>query len=149
MVNEYGVCTYGGKFLPAKRGKGFRDYRPGARMGGGFASGITRVEFGDGGVEVVDVEHEATCIPVFFVDFDNAEELHTQGIGLLIVSRKAGTIKEDALSADRDRSRRYVLGSEVSTGSDVGDVGLPTASDADAHYPTTIVSHHVFGEHFG
>ncbi|HXZ15025.1 MAG TPA: hypothetical protein VEH77_03490 [Roseiarcus sp.] len=68
---------------------------------------------------------------------------------MLIAGGKLCTVKEEALSPGRNGGRHYVLGPDFSTGSDVGDVGVPSASDACAHYPTAIVGQDVFGQQFG
>ena len=68
---------------------------------------------------------------------------------MLIASGKEGTVKGNALSAGRNIGRCYVPGPDLCPGPDVGDVGLPSASDAGAHYPTAIVSQDVFGQYLG
>ena len=47
-----------GKFVPVERGVGPRDDRPRVRVGGRFAGEVPSIEFGEGGVDVIKVEHD-------------------------------------------------------------------------------------------
>ena len=61
------------QFVPVERGVGLRDDRPRVRVGGRFAGEVPRVELGDGGVEVVEVERDDRRDPVVGVDLDDVE----------------------------------------------------------------------------
>ncbi len=47
-----------GEFVSVDRGVGIRDHRPRVRIGGRFAGEVARVELGEGGVDVVEIEHD-------------------------------------------------------------------------------------------
>ena len=56
MVDVHPIRCRRGKLVPFDRGEGPRDDRPCARVRGRFAGEVTGVEFGEGGVDVVEVE---------------------------------------------------------------------------------------------
>ena len=56
IVTQSGVVA--GSSCRSERGVASRDHRPRVRVGGRFAGEVPRVELGDGGVEVVEVEHD-------------------------------------------------------------------------------------------
>ena len=62
-----------GKLAPVERGVGPRDDRPRVRVGGRFAGEVPGVEFVEGGVDVVEVEHDGRRDPFVGVDLDDAE----------------------------------------------------------------------------
>ena len=51
--------------------------RPCVRVGGRFAGEVASIEFFDGGVDVVEVEHDARHDPLFGVDLSDAEHRRT------------------------------------------------------------------------
>ena len=61
------------EFVPVELGIGTRDDRPGVRVGGRFAGEVPGVEFGEGGVDVVEVEHDDRHDPSVGVDLGDAE----------------------------------------------------------------------------
>ena len=61
--------------MPVERGVGPRDDRPRVRVGGRFAGEVPGVEFGEGGVDVVEVERDECDDPLVGVDLDDAEHL--------------------------------------------------------------------------
>ena len=61
--------------MPIERSVGPRDDRPRVRVGGRFAGEVPRVEFGDGGVEIVELEHDDRRDLIVGVDFDDAQDL--------------------------------------------------------------------------
>jgi len=65
------------------RGVGTRDERPRARVGRRFAGEVPRVEFGDGGLEVVEVEHDDRRDSPVGVELDDNRgiDLSRTGVG--------------------------------------------------------------------
>ncbi len=47
--------------MPIERGVARDDDRPRVRVGGRFAGEVPRIELGDGGVEVVELENDECC----------------------------------------------------------------------------------------
>ena len=56
------------------------------RVVGRFAGEVPGVKFLEGGVDVVEVEHDARRDPLVGVDLDDAEHLGAELIGLLIAA---------------------------------------------------------------
>ena len=56
VVDAHTVGRYRGEFVPVKCRVATRDDRPRVRVGGCLAGEVARIEFGDGRVEVVEVE---------------------------------------------------------------------------------------------
>ncbi len=73
IVTQSGVV--GRQFASVERGVGTRDHRPRVRVGGRFAGEVSGIEFREGGVDVVDVEHDDRRDPLVGVDFDDVEGL--------------------------------------------------------------------------
>src|ERR1700739_4946224 len=62
-------------FTPIVRNVNTGDYRPCARIRCRFAGEVAGVEFGDGGVEVVEVEHDDRHDLTVDVDFGDAQRI--------------------------------------------------------------------------
>ena len=75
MVDVDPVRRRRGEFVSVERGVGPCDDRPCVRVGGRFAGEVPGVELLEGGVDVVEVEHDARRDPVVGVDLDDAEHL--------------------------------------------------------------------------
>ena len=58
--------------------------------GGRFAGEVSGVEFLEGGVDVVGVEHDARRDPVVGVDLDDVEHLGVERLGPLVAARRIG-----------------------------------------------------------
>ena len=58
-----------------------RDERPRVRMSRRFAGEVPGIEFGQGGVEVVGVEHDSRHDPFVGVDFDDGENIDAEASG--------------------------------------------------------------------
>ena len=58
-----------------QRGVGSRDNRPGLCVRGGFAGAVARIEFLEGGVEVVGIEAHGVVDKVVF-NFHHRQDLH-------------------------------------------------------------------------
>ncbi len=67
--------------MPVERGVGPRDDRPRVRVGGRFAGEVPGVELLEGGVDVVEIEHDDRRHPLVGVDLDNAERLGVERFG--------------------------------------------------------------------
>ena len=72
------------------------------RVGGRFAGEVAGVEFGEGGVDVVEVERDARHDPVVGVDLDDAEHLGVERLGLLGRGPSTVTTEGEAFSAGRN-----------------------------------------------
>src|SRR6202008_2918170 len=57
------------------------------------------------------------------------------------------TSEDEALSAGRDRGRRYVDAPDLGDRLQVCNFAISTASDAGVHHSATIVAHKVVGHH--
>src|ERR1700751_5982883 len=78
------------------------DHRPGARMGRRFAGEVPCVELGDGGVEVVGIEHDACHEPFVGVDLDDVESDCVEPIRALGMAPYSDAIKDEARATDRN-----------------------------------------------
>ncbi len=67
-------------------GTGARNDRPCACVGGGSAGEVSGIEFFEGGVDVVEVEHDASRDPLVAVDFEDPEDVGSECLGPLVVS---------------------------------------------------------------
>ena len=89
--------------MPVEPGVASRDDRPRVRVGGGFAGEVSSVELRDGGVEVVEVEHDVRRDPLVGVDLDDAEEFVVESPrDRWSAARVAGTDEGEALPAGRN-----------------------------------------------
>ena len=61
--------------MPVERGVATGDDRPRVRVRGRFAGEVPGVELLEGGVDVVEVEHDVRRDPVVGVDLDEVEHL--------------------------------------------------------------------------
>ena len=85
--------------------------------------------------------------PLVGIDFDDAEHLQAERLGLLIAAPYAGTREREALPAGGDDDEVNVRDPDVYDCPQVRELGVPTASDTAANHPTTIVIAHVVGNH--
>ncbi len=58
--------------------------------GGRFAGEVPGIEFLEGSVDVVEVEHDTRRDPVVGVDLDDAEHLGVERLGPLVAARRSG-----------------------------------------------------------
>ena len=135
--------------MPVDCGEGPRDDRPCVRVGGRFAGEVPGVEFLEGGVDVVGVEHDDRRDPVVGVDLDEGEHLGVERLGSLVAARSTRTSEDEALPAGRNDGRRHVRDADVGGRPHVRDFGVPTTSDPGVHDPTAIVDGYVVGQHLG
>ena len=113
VVDVHTVRRRRGQFAPVECGVGLRDDRPRVRVGGRFAGEVAGVEFGEGGVDVVEVERDARRDPVVGVDLDDAEHLGVERLGALVAAREADTTESETLPAGRNDGRRYASAPDV------------------------------------
>ena len=59
-----------GKFVPVECGVRLCNNGPGVRVGGGLAGKVSGIEFCEGGVDVVELEHDDCRNSVVVVDLD-------------------------------------------------------------------------------
>src|SRR6185437_1642089 len=78
---------------------------------------------------------------------DDGEHLEGEGLGGPAATRYARTSECEALPAGRDDGRLVILDTDADDGPQVRDLGIPTASDAAAHHPSTIVVANVVSHH--
>ena len=88
VVDVHPVRRRRGEFVPVDRGVGLRDDRPRVRVGGGFAGEVPGVEFREGGVDVVGVEHDARHDPLVGVDLDDVERLDVERLGAVAAEKQ-------------------------------------------------------------
>src|ERR1700689_2103231 len=98
MVVVYPVLRHRRKFAPVECGEAPCDGRPGARVGGRFAGDVPGIEFGDGGVEVLEVEQDDRRKMAVKVGRDEAEHVSDEPL-LLLVSGDAGTGENEVIAA--------------------------------------------------
>ncbi len=116
------------------------------RVGGRFAGEVPGVELGEGGVEVVEVEHDARRDPIVGVDLDEAEHLGVELPRVRIAARERDT-------NEARRSPRVAMTVDVMfvtptpRRSHVRDLGISTVSDSGVHHPTAIVGGKVVGQY--
>ena len=72
MIDVNRIRRRRGKFLPSEPGGDLCNDRPCIRMGGRFAGEVPRVEFFEGGVEVVGIEPDVCHDLVLGVDLKDA-----------------------------------------------------------------------------
>ena len=96
VTRRWSIVTAVGRhrweLVPIQRSEAFRDDRPRARVGGRFAGEVSGVELGDGGVEVVELEHDECHDPFVSVDLDDAEEFVSNRLG---VAARGFKMRED------------------------------------------------------
>ena len=90
VVETHRIRCYRCDFPPIVRNENTRDYRPGARMSGRFAGEVSGVEFGEGCVEVVKVEHDVPHDPLVGVDLDDVEGIVLNRLGRHGPTRELG-----------------------------------------------------------
>ena len=73
MVDVHPVGRRRGEFVSVECGVDRCDDRPRLRVGGRFAGEVPGVEFCEGGVDVVDVEPDASDDPLFGIDLGEVE----------------------------------------------------------------------------
>src|SRR5215469_16874997 len=102
---------------------GPRDYRPRVRMGGRFAGKVSSVEFGDGGVHVVEVERDQRCDPLVGADLDDLLELDIERLGA--GGRTPSTTEGEARPAGSDCGRGEFSDPEISGRLNASDFRIP------------------------
>src|ERR1700722_9234869 len=70
MIDVHPVLRRREEFVSVVRGLDLREGRPRVRVDGRFAGEVAGVEFLEGGVDVVGVERDERCDPIFGVDLD-------------------------------------------------------------------------------
>ena len=73
-----------------------------SRVGGRFAGEVSGVEFREGGVDVVEVEHDERRDPLVGVDLDYLRNLGVERLGSLIAARVSDTSEGEALPTGRN-----------------------------------------------
>ena len=109
------------------------------RVGGRFAGEVSGVEFGEGGVDVVELERDEGDDSLVGVDLDDAEHIGDECLGPLDRGPGSEDGEDKALPAGRHDGRRHVCGPQVSDRPHVRDVGIATISDTGVYHPTAIV----------
>ncbi len=138
-----------GEFVPVEGGAFPCDGRPRLRVSGGFAGEVTSVEFGEGVVEIVEVERHDCREPLVGVDLDDLQDIiEVERLGRLLVVH-VSTLQDEALPAGGNDGRRKLLGPDLCDGLHVRDFGIPTASHTGVDNAATIVVQYILGHHFG
>ena len=147
MLTQSGVVA--GSLVSVERGEAPRDDRPRVRVGGRFAGEVPGVELGDGGVEVVEVEHDDRHDPLVGVDLDDVEDLGVERLGPLVALEYRARLRTRC-------SPRVAMTVDVTSvtprsaiAAHLCDHGIPTVSDARVYHSTAIVAGNVVGQHLG
>src|ERR1700744_630197 len=90
------------KFVPVERGASISDNRPRLRVSRCLAGEVSGIEFGEGGVDVVEVENDDRLYPLVGVDLVKAQRLAVEHLGRLVAGRPSETTEEKTLPASRD-----------------------------------------------
>src|ERR1700752_3349808 len=84
VVDSYHIRCHRGQLVAVERGVTIHNDIPRAR--GRFAGYVARVELSDGGVEVVELEHDACHGSVVVVDLDDCERRTLEPLGWLVLA---------------------------------------------------------------
>ena len=134
-----------GQFVSVERGVGARDHRPRVRVGGRFAGEVSGVEFGDGGVEVLEVEHVTAAIRS---SRSVSTRPSTSATNPWLAGRSAMRVRVRTRRSPRVAmtSTVNVRRPEICDHPHVLDLGIPTAAGSGAGYPPPIVAAKVVGQ---
>ena len=146
MVDVDKVCSRREDFACVERGTRLHHDRPRVCVVGCLAGEVAGVEFFEGRVDVVRVEHDPCRATVVGVDLEDAERLGVERIGPLVSARHAGTSEGEALTAGRNDCRRNMRDPEVGERSHGCNVDVSTVLDTGVHDPTAIVGGGVVGQ---
>ena len=113
-------------------------------MGGGFAGEVAGVEFFEGGVDVVDVEHDNRRNPLVGVDLHDGEKLGKKGFDPF--ARQSKTCEGKVPAARRQDGPRHVCRPQLGHRPCVRDLGVSTIKDSRADHPTAILIGQVVGQ---
>ena len=102
VVDVHPVRRRRGKFVPVERGVGGRDDRPRVRVGGRFAGEVAGIELRDGGVEVVEVEHDDRRDPSSALISTTPSTSTWNASGSWSSPEKRARREDEALAAGRD-----------------------------------------------
>ena len=118
------------------------------RVGGGFSSEVAGIKFGDGGVDVVEVEPHEPDDPLVGSYLDEAEQLDEISLGRLLPVRKghACAHENEAFSPGCHHRRRHARQAQTGECPQVHELFVATVSDSRAHHPPAIVEGEVVAE---
>ena len=136
-----------GKLAPVERGVGLRDDRPCVRVGGRFAGEVSGVELLEGGVDVVEVEHDelpTICSSALISTMSSNSVWNASARGLDREAIRLRARRSPRVAID---GRRHVVDPEFGDGSHVRDLGISSVSDSGVHDPSTIVDGDVLGQY--
>src|ERR1700742_3303331 len=137
VVEAHHIRCRRGDFAPIMCKEYSGDYGPGARMGARLASKVPRVELGDGGVEVVELEHHECHDPFVSLDLDNDEEFASNRLGVKAPSFNMR--KAEAPAPGGNDSRRKACEADIGCRLPVFDLGISPVSDPGVYDATAIV----------
>ena len=136
MLTQSGVVAGSSRRL--KRGISRCDDRPCARVCGRFAGEVSGIEFLDGCLDVLDVEHDSRRDAAVEVGLDDDEHISNE--------TPCCSLKETRVRVRIRRSPRVAMTSTVMFGPEISghphvvDLGIPTAAGSGAGYPAPIVA---------
>ena len=119
-----------------KRGITSCDDRPCVRVGGRFAGNVARIEFGDGGVEVVEIELTSRYDPFVGVDLDDVKGIVLNRIG--IAAGGANMCEDETLAADRHGAQHRYREADVGGRLQIFDHNISTMLILGSHDPSVI-----------
>ena len=150
MVDVNRFRSRRGKFATIESGGDPRNDRPCVCVGSSFTGEVSRVEFFEGGVDVVWVNHDVRRDPIVGVDLRDEEHFDVE---FLIWAQELRTTQREAVPTDRDdgrwRPRRCVRGRNFTDRFHVRDFGIATMSGPGVHHAAAIVGGNIVGEHLG
>ena len=88
--------------MPDERPISPHDDRPCLCVGGRFAGNVARVEFGDGGVEIVEIENDSCHSPFVGVDLDHVDSGDIERIRSLTLARALDTAEHEVRTTGRN-----------------------------------------------
>ncbi|MGZ7036322.1 MAG: hypothetical protein ACXVIQ_14005, partial [Ilumatobacteraceae bacterium] len=147
MIDVDRICCGPWQLVPIESGEAVHDHRPRMRVGGGLSGEVSSVEFREGGVDVVDIEHSAAYDSITGIDLDDVEAEDLKRPPTL-VTPCSYTTENESLAASRNCVRTDCLDPDVSEHGNITDRGVPTLSEADVHYMPAIRVGRVGGHHF-
>ena len=149
VVDVHPVRCRRGEFAPVERGEGPRDERPRVRVGGRFAGEVTGIELCEGGVDVVEVEHDDRRDPLGGVDLVEEERLGVKSSGPWSGPEKWARARARRSPRVAMTVNEMSVNPTSAIARDVFYRGISTVSDSGTHHATAIVAVTLVGHYLG
>ena len=125
MVDTRPVLRRRRERAPVQRGVGLRDDRPRVRVVGGFTGEVAGVELGEGGVDVVQVEHDGSRDSSVGVDLDDVRDLVCNRFG--VAARGSYTHKGESGPTSRYDAQHFIGDADLGDHLQIFDRGISTS----------------------